>query len=60
MQSNLQRKKHQIGGGVVYLECEEKTQILEFYQSEANRFRIFGERYSEKDQTKYIQLLKIF
>ena len=56
----LESVQHQIGGGVVYLECEEKTQLLEFYQNEANRFRIFGERYSERDQTKYIQLLKTF
>ena len=52
--------QHQIGGGVVYLECEEKPQLLNFYQNDTNRFRIFGERYSEKDQTKYIQLLKTF
>lgn len=56
----LESVQHQIGGGVVYLECEEKPQLLEFYQNEANRFRIFGERYSERDQTKYIQLLKTF
>lgn len=56
----LESVQHQIGGGVVYLECEEKPQLLEFYQNEANRFRIFGERYSESDQTKYIQLLKTF
>lgn len=56
----LESVQHQIGGGVVYLECEEKTQLLEFYQNEANRFRMFGERYSERDRTKYIQLLKTF
>ena len=56
----LESVQHQIGGGVVYLECEEKPQLLEFYQNESNRFRIFGERYSERDRTKYIQLLKTF
>lgn len=56
----LENVQHQIGGGVVYLECEEKPQLLEFYQSESNRFRIFGERYSKTEQTKYIQLLKTF
>ena len=56
----LESVQHQIGGGVVYLECEEKPQLLEFYQNESNRFRIFGERYSKRDQTKYIQLLKTF
>lgn len=56
----LEHVQHEIGGGVVYLECEENLKLLEFYQSEKNRFRIFGERYSEKDDMKYIQLLKIF
>lgn len=56
----LEKVQHEIGGGVVYLECEEKPTLLDFYQSEKNKFRIFGERYSEKDGVKYIQLLKIF
>lgn len=56
----LENVQHQIGGGVVYLECEEKPQLLKFYQNEANLFRIFGERFTEKAQTKYIQLLKTF
>ena len=47
-----------IGGGVVYLECEDKPQLLSFYQNENNCFRVFGERYSEVDQVKYIQLLR--
>lgn len=58
--SILEHVQHEIGGGVVYLECEEKPKLLEFYQSEKNRFRIFGERYSEGDGIKYIQLLKMF
>lgn len=56
----LEHVQREIGGGVVYLECEEKVKLLEFYQSEKNKFRIFGERYSEKDGVKYIQLLKVF
>lgn len=56
----LERVQHEIGGGVVYLECEEKPKLLEFYQNEKNRFRIFGDRYSKKDDVNYIQLLKIF
>lgn len=56
----LEHVQHEIGGGVVYLECEENQKLLEFYQSEKNRFRIFGERYSEKDGVKYMQLLKMF
>ncbi len=49
-----------IGGGVVYLECEDKPQLLSYYQNENNCFRVFGERYSEADQVKYIQLLRFF
>lgn len=56
----LEKVQHQIGGGVVYLECEDKSQLLNFYQNKTNLFRIFGERFAEKAQTKYIQLLKTF
>ena len=49
-----------VGGGVVYLECEERPKLLAFYENEQNRFRVFGERYSERDQVKYVQLLKLF
>ncbi len=52
--------QHDVGGGVVYLECEDKPQLLSFYQNDNNCFRVFGERYSEVDQTKYIQLLRFF
>lgn len=52
--------QREIGGGVVYLECEERPQLLTFYENEQNRFRVFGERYSDKDQVKYIQLLRLF
>ena len=31
-----------------------------FNQNDKNRFKIFGERYSDVDQTKYVQLLKLF
>lgn len=48
----------EVGGGVVYLECEEKRALLNFYQNESNNFRIFDERYSLVDNMKYIQLFK--
>ena len=56
----LGRVQRDIGGGIVYLECEDRPKLLEFYQNDKNRFKIFGERYSEVDQTRYIQLLKLF
>lgn len=47
-----------IGGGLVYLECEEKEKLLNFYSSEPNQFFKFGERYSDEDNVKYIQLFR--
>lgn len=52
----VQRK---IGGGIVFLECEDKKSLLDFYCSEQNKFRKFGERISEEDGVKYIQLLRV-
>lgn len=56
----LRAVQHQIGGGIVYLECEEIPQLLTFYQNKYNSFRVFDERYSEKENKKYIQLLRFF
>lgn len=56
----LRAVQHDVGGGIVYLECEDKPQLLKFYQNDNNCFRIFGERYSDIDKTKYIQLLRFF
>lgn len=50
--------QHDIGGGLVYLECENKEKMLNFYSSESNRFFKFGERYSDEDDVKYIQLFR--
>ncbi len=58
--SILTAVQHDVGGGVVYLECEEKPQLLSFYQNDNNCFRVFGDRFSELDDTKYIQLLRFF
>ncbi len=55
----LRDVQHYIGGGIVYLECEEEPKLLHFYQNSHNCFRFFSERYSEREQIKYIQLLKI-
>lgn len=50
--------QHDIGGGLVYLESEDKEKLLNFYSSEPNQFIRFGERYSEEDNVKYIQLFR--
>jgi hypothetical protein len=55
----LHKVQREIGGGIVYLECEDKPKLLSFYQNENNRFTVFDERYSNEDKTKYIQLYAI-
>lgn len=57
---SLYRIQHLIGGGVVFLECEENIKLLNFYQNENNRFKPYGERYSQKEDKKYIQLVRLF
>ena len=54
----LVQVQKQIGGSVVYLECEEKEVLLNVYQKEENGYRIFDDRFSLVDNTKYIQLFK--
>ena len=49
----LESVQKQVGGGIAFLECEDKKQLLNFYQNENNRFRIFGERFSESEGKKY-------
>ena len=56
----LSNVQHQVGGCVVFLECEDKERLLEFYQNEANHFIVYGERNSEKDGILYKQLLRFF
>lgn len=43
----LQEIHRQLGGLMVYLECEEKEPLLKFYQ-EQNRFRLFRESYRKE------------
>ena len=56
----LEGVQKEIGGGIVYLECEDKPKLLSFYQNPNNGFYKFSERYSEKEKIKYIQLLRMF
>ena len=56
----LETVQRQIGGGVVFLECEDNPFLLDFYRNRQNRFHPFDVRFSESDQTKYIQLLRFF
>ena len=56
----LENVQRQVGGGIVFLECEDKAKLLNFYQNDNNRFRVYGERFSETDKKKYLQLLRFF
>lgn len=55
----LEKIQHDIGGGIVYLDCEDNEKLLNFYESAINKFVRFDERESET-QCKYIQLYRIF
>lgn len=56
----LHEIQRQLGGLMVYLECEEKEPLLKFYQ-EQNGFRLFGQRVTEEyragESHKLLQLL---
>ena len=56
----LARVQHQIGGGVVYLECEDEPKLLEFYQNSQNHFKVFDVRDSESENITYKQLFRFF
>ena len=52
---NIQR---QIGGGIVYLDCEDKEELTSFYKCQ--NFKQFDDRYSTEDKQKYIQFMRFF
>ena len=52
--------QHLVGGGIVYLECEDVPKLLGFYANDANRFREFGLRDSRSEGIIYRQLLRLF
>lgn len=55
----LKEVQHEIGGGIVYLECEDKVQLLDFYKNDNNRFVLFGERFDTMENVLYKQLLRV-
>ena len=56
----LKHVQYYVGGGVVYLDCEDVDKVLGFYESDYNRFKRFGEREAEREGKKYLQLLRFF
>ncbi len=57
--AQLKDIQRQTGGGVVMLECTEAPRLLEFYKNSENNFQEFGERYSDTENVKYIQLFRM-
>ena len=53
----LRHIQRTIGGGIVYLECEDEEKLLQFYERDDIGFRHFGQRQSEEG-VLYHQLLK--
>ena len=58
--SILEKAQYLVGGGLVFLECEGKPELLDFYTNSRNNFKVFGERFSDSENVKYIQLLRFF
>ncbi len=56
--SKLHEAQGIVGGGVVFLECEDEEKLLAFYQREPNCFIPIGQRIAQTDGTKYWQLLR--
>lgn len=54
--SDIQRR---IGGGIIYLDCEDRKKLKDFYINE-NHYKIFGERYSNSDDIRYLQMIRFF
>lgn len=52
---NIQR---QIGGGIIYLDCEDKDKLKQFYVNE--KFHEFGTHFSDEEEQKYIQYMRFF
>ena len=53
----LEDIQFRIGGGVVYLDCEDKKKLIDFYENTAG-YRRISERVSELDHIKYLQYFK--
>lgn len=50
--------QRRIGGGIMYLDCEDKEKLKKFYEGE--NFKKSGERFSEEDNKKYLQYIRFF
>ena len=48
--------QRRIGGGVLYLDCEDTPKLKNFYIGE--NFKEFADRFSSEDERKYIQFMR--
>lgn len=48
--------QRRIGGGVLYLDCEDNAKLKDFYVGE--NFKEFSDRFSSEDERKYIQFIR--
>lgn len=51
--------QHRIGGGIIYLDCEDKQHLKNFY-IDKNHYKVFGERFSNSDGIRYLQMIRFF
>ena len=51
--------QHRTGGGIIYLDCEDKQQLKDLY-IDRHHYKIFGERYSHSDDIRYLQMIRFF
>ncbi len=52
---DIQRR---IGGGLIYLDCDDNEKLRKFYEDE--HFKKFGHRYAIEEEQEYIQYLRFF
>lgn len=55
----LKAVQRRIGGGLIFLECEENAKLLAFYENDHNRYKRYGLRHAD-DGKDYVQLLRLF
>lgn len=58
--ATLTMVQRQVGGGIIFLECEDHEKLLAFYQNEQNCYKRYGFRKSDKDAKTYVRLLRFF
>ena len=58
--ATLTMVQRQVGGGIIFLKCEDHEKLLAFYQNEQNCYKRYGFRKSDKDAKTYVRLLRFF